>query len=42
MIFQNTFIVFLNSIEKTVSYHIEYWRELLEANPDILKLKSVG
>ncbi len=42
MIFQNSFIVFLNSVEKTVNNHIEYWRELLETTPDILKLKAVG
>ncbi|CAD8089763.1 unnamed protein product [Paramecium primaurelia] len=42
MVFQNTFIIFLNAVEKTVNYHIEYWRELLETNPDILKLKVVG
>jgi len=36
--FQNKFVIFLSSIEKSVTLHMEFWRELLEENPDIQKL----
>ena len=42
VIFQNKFVTFLGSIEKSVTLHMEFWRELLEENPDIQKLQSLG
>jgi len=40
--FQNKFVLFQNSIEKSVDLHLEFWRELLEENPDIQKLQILG
>lgn len=42
VVFQNKFVVFLGSIEKSVNLHLEFWRELLEENPDIQKLQQLG
>ncbi|CAD8089671.1 unnamed protein product [Paramecium primaurelia] len=42
VVFQNKFVNFLSSIEKSVTLHMEFWRELLEENPDIQKLQSLG
>jgi hypothetical protein len=42
VVFQNKFVTFLGSIEKSVNLHLEFWRELLEENPDIQKLQSLG
>jgi len=40
--FQNKFVLFQNAIEKSVNLHLEFWRELLEENPDIQKLQNLG
>lgn len=40
--FQNKFVEFQSTIEKSVSYHLDFWRELLEDSPDIQKLQSLG
>jgi hypothetical protein len=40
--FQNKFVQFQSSIEKSVDLHLDFWRELLEENPDIQKLQSLG
>ena len=40
--FQNKFVVFQNAIEKSVNLHLEFWRKLLEENPDIQKLQNLG
>ena len=42
VLFQNNFVIFLSFIEKSVNLHLEFWRELLEENPDIQKLQSLG
>lgn len=36
--FENMLVFFLKSIERSVNLHLEFWRELLEDNPDIEKL----
>ena len=36
--FQNRFVQFQSVIEKAVELHLDFWRELLENNPDIQKL----
>lgn len=40
--YQNKFIDFVNNIEKAVNFHLDFWRELLEENPDIEKLQNLG
>jgi len=40
--FQNNFVVFLSAIEKSVTLHLEFWRENLEEVPDIQKLQNLG
>lgn len=40
--YQDKFFEFQSNIEKTVRYQIEFWRELLETNPDNNKLLSLG
>ncbi|EAR83936.2 PAS domain S-box protein (macronuclear) [Tetrahymena thermophila SB210] len=40
--FQNKFVIFLNSIEKSVMLHLEFWSKLLEDTPDIQKILSLG
>ncbi|EAR83935.1 PAS domain S-box protein (macronuclear) [Tetrahymena thermophila SB210] len=40
--FQNKLVVFLNAIEKSVSFHLEFWNKLLEEQPDIQKLLQLG
>lgn len=40
--FQNRFVNFQTVIEKSVNLHLEFWRELLEENPDIQKLQNLG
>ena len=40
--FQNKFVEFQSSIEKSVNLHLEFWRELLEESPDIQKLQLHG
>jgi len=40
--FQNKFVEFQAIIEKAVELHLDFWRELLEANPDIQKLQGLG
>jgi len=40
--FQNKFVDFQNAVENDVDLHLEFWRELLENNPDIQKLQSLG
>jgi hypothetical protein len=40
--FQNKYVIFQNAIERSVGLHLEFWRELLEENPDIQKLQSLG
>ena len=40
--FQNKFVDFQAAVENDVDLHLEFWRELLENNPDIQKLQSLG
>ena len=40
--FQNKFVDFQAAVENAVDLHLEFWRELLENNPDIQKLQSLG
>lgn len=40
--FQNKFVDFQSAIEKSVMFHLDFWRELLETNPDIQKLHGLG
>jgi PAS domain S-box-containing protein len=40
--FQNKYVQFQSAIEKSVSLHLDFWRELLEDSPDIQKLQSLG
>ena len=40
--FQNKFVVFQSNLEKSVTIHLSFWRELLEQNPDIRKLQGLG
>ena len=40
--FQNKFVIFQNNVEKSVNFHLDFWRELLEDTPDIHKLQSLG
>jgi len=40
--FQNKFVQFQSAIEKAVDLHLDFWRELLEENPDIHKLQNLG
>lgn len=40
--FQNTFVAFQAALENAVELHLEFWRELLENNPGIYKLQSLG
>lgn len=40
--FENQLVIFVKSIETSVSLHLEFWRELLEDAPDIEKLQVVG
>lgn len=42
VLYQNKFIEFVNDIEKSVEFHLEFWRELLEELPDIKKLQNLG
>jgi hypothetical protein len=36
--FQNQYALLSHSIEKSVEYHLEFWREIQEDNPSIQKL----
>lgn len=36
--FQNHLVKFIKKIEESVDLYIEFWSELLEENPDIIKL----
>jgi PAS domain S-box-containing protein len=40
--FQNMFVAFQAALENAVELHLDFWRELLEANPGIYKLQSLG
>ena len=40
--FQNKYVLFLTAIENAVTFHQEYWRELMEESPDIQKLHTLG
>ena len=40
--FQNKYVLFLTAIENAVNFHLEFWRELMEENPDIQKLHGLG
>ena len=40
--FQNKLAIFQNAIENSVNLHLDFWRELLEENPDIQKLQKLG
>lgn len=40
--FQNRYVLFLIAIENAVNFHLEFWRELMEESPDIIKLHSLG
>ena len=35
-------MLFLTAIENAVTFHQEYWRELMEESPDIQKLHTLG
>lgn len=37
--FQNKFVVFQTEIENCVNLYLEFWRELMDENPDILKIE---
>lgn len=40
--FQNMFVAFQAALENAVELHLDFWRELLETNPGIYKLQSLG
>jgi len=40
--FQNKFMYFQELIETSVELHLDFWKELLEQNPEIQKLQSLG
>ena len=40
--FQKKFVEFQAAIEKAVNTYLEFWRELIEENPDIQKLQNLG
>ena len=40
--FQNKFVEFQQTIDKTVNLHLDFWRELMEENPEIHKLQNLG
>lgn len=42
VVFQNKFVNLNTTIEKAVIFHLDFWRELLEDNPDIKKLQHLG
>ena len=35
-------IFFTNTLEKSINQYLDFWRELLEENPDIDKLQTLG
>jgi hypothetical protein len=40
--FQQNFVIFESSIYDAVEGHLDFWRGLLEENPDIQKLQVLG
>ena len=40
--FENKFVNFQTAIEIAVEAHLDFWRELLENNPEIQKLQTLG
>ena len=40
--FENKFVDFQTAIETAVESHLDFWRELLENNPEIQKLQTLG
>lgn len=40
--FENQFVQFMKSVEKSVEYHFDFWQELLDKNPDVQKLQILG
>lgn len=40
--FQKKLVIFLKKIEESVDFYIEFWNELLEENPEIVKLWKSG
>ena len=40
--FQGVFVQFTHVIEKCTSLHLDFWRELLDANTDVNKLHHLG
>jgi len=40
--FENKFVDFQTAIEAAVESHLDFWRELLENNPEIQKLQTLG
>ncbi|CAD8205602.1 unnamed protein product [Paramecium octaurelia] len=40
--FQNQLVVLTNMIQKSAESHLEFWRELQEDHPNILKLQNIG
>ncbi|KAL4478284.1 hypothetical protein ABPG72_016596 [Tetrahymena utriculariae] len=42
VLFQKRFIEFQEIIDKSVQLHLDFWRELLEENPEIQKIESMG
>ena len=40
--FQNKFVDFQTAIHDSVDLHLDFWKELLEDNPDIHKLQALG
>ena len=40
--FQKKLVIFLKKIEESVNFYIEFWSELLEVNPVIVKLGKSG
>ncbi len=33
---------FCKTLEKSINLHIDFWKELIDENPDILKLQLLG
>ncbi|KAL4450352.1 hypothetical protein ABPG74_009058 [Tetrahymena malaccensis] len=42
VLFQKRFIEFQEIIDRSVQLHLDFWRELLEENPEIQKIESMG
>ncbi|EAR98621.2 PAS domain S-box protein (macronuclear) [Tetrahymena thermophila SB210] len=42
VLFQKRFIEFQEIIDKSVQLHLDFWKELLEENPEIQKIENMG